>query len=148
MKNTLYAAAAILFLAATVITGCEDSGDKLDRAKTSFVEASRDLNMAKSEVQAEIELFRNDNASKLAVNERSIAQIRTLIGKQDMAARTAFERKVSELDRNNRDLKSRLDNYNDSLSINWTRFKSDFNSDMDKLNNALQDFFPIETSID
>ncbi|MCA1801660.1 MAG: hypothetical protein LC662_04280 [Rhodothermaceae bacterium] len=145
MKKTLPIAAAILFMAAAFIAGCEDSGQKLDKAETSVVEATRDLEIAKSEIHAEIQLFRNENTGKLAVNNRSIAEIRTGIGKHDLAARSVYEKRINELDLTNRELQRRLDTYNDSLSVNWINFKDNFNSDMNNLRNALDNFFSAET---
>lgn len=141
MKTTLYTATAILFLTAAVLAGCQDSSQKLDRAETSSVEATRDLEIAKSEIQAEIQLFRNEKAGKLAENNRSIAEIRNEIGNHDVATRAFYETRINELHLKNRELERRLDNYDESLSVNWNNFQRDFNSDMDDLRSSLDNFF-------
>ena len=74
MKKTILALAVFTFITATIVTSCNSStpSEKVEEAKSDVVEANKDLDKAKEEYTAEIEMYKKETAEKIATNEASI----------------------------------------------------------------------------
>jgi predicted TIM-barrel fold metal-dependent hydrolase len=119
---------------------CTTPEQKVADKKESVVDASNELEKAQSDYLEEIAAFRKDNADKFAANEKIIADFRARIASQKREAKAEYNKKISELEGKNSDFRKRLDLYNESNKEQWEAFKKDFKSDMDQLNNAINDF--------
>lgn len=140
MKRITLIAAMVLIAVAT-FTRCNTPNQKLENAKENVDQAKEDLGKAKLEYLAEIENFRKETAERMVSNEQRIAELKADIAKEKYETRVLNEKKVAELEKKNRDMKKRMDEFSEDGMDNWTSFKTEFNHDMEELGNALKDFF-------
>ena len=132
------------FLLANVFTSCHQSSsgtidkkeDRLLKAKEDVVEAKQDLNQA---LQDSIRMFKVDAQTMIAENNRKIDEFKEKIAKGKKSVRDKYEAKISDLERMNKDLQKRLDEYNEENADKWASFKREFNHDMDEVGNSLKD---------
>jgi F0F1-type ATP synthase membrane subunit b/b' len=142
MKYSMKALAAVMLIAAFVLSGCDSRTDRMEEAEISAVESNRDLEIANSEMDAELQIFRIKHDGLIKENNRSIGQIKERIKNEaDMEVRVRHEQKLAELEKENRDLKREIDNYKASEKENWNDFKVSFNDKMDDLGESLKNFF-------
>lgn len=148
MKNSIFMVTTITLIVAFVLSGCDSPSNKLENAETSVIEANRDLEMAKTEVEAELVLFRADNESQVMEYNRTISEIKQRIENEtDMDVRVNLERELDEFEVSLRSLNSEMDNYRASGRENWDDFKGSFSNRMDNLGDSLDNFFsPASTT--
>lgn len=146
MKLSIFIIASIAIMFAFVAQSCNRSSDKVDRAQTSAIEAERDLDIAKSEIEADVRIYRQKKATSIRDNELAITKIKDKIQKEDADVRAAMEVRIEDLERTNRNLKRQIDDYKITNRDNWDNFKNEFSSSIDDLGNSLDDFFSRATS--
>lgn len=129
-----------LILVVGAIAYCSSPEQKVLNKKEDVLEANDELDKANAEYQEEIIAFRKENADKFAANERSIADFKARISAQKKEAKSDYTKKINDLENKNSDFKKRLDDYKESNKEKWEEFKIEFNSDMNELNKALNDF--------
>lgn len=142
MKYTLTALTTLTLIAAFVLTGCNSPSDKTESAEASIIEAKRNMEVAKSEVQEEISLYRANNADRIMDYNRAIYEIKKKIGdKSDNNVEERLVMKLDELETTHSELKREINNYEASGRYNWNNFKNSFDSRMDDLGDSLENFF-------
>jgi uncharacterized protein YicC (UPF0701 family) len=82
--------------------------------------------------------FKSQTEEKIHSNEKSIAELKAKIKKEGKTLDALRENKIDKLEQLNRDLKARLEEYEQNQS-DWVSFKVEFNNDMDELGKALKD---------
>lgn len=134
---------AIFIVSPFGFISCDKSSQNQESAERSMVEVRREMGISRSEVVAEIQTFRIEMASKIMDNNRSIADIKRRIKKEEAKVEVINEARIAVLQTENREMKRNIDNYNDLNRHNWNEFKKDFKIDMDGLNHSLRNFFEI-----
>jgi DNA anti-recombination protein RmuC len=146
MKNTILTLAVAVFMAGTMLTGCQSSAKKVENAeekvqdaKDKVVEAKQELSQALTD---SIQQFKKESEEKISANEKSIAKLKVRIAKEKKETRAKNEKKLAGLEQKNSNMKKRLDdyNYNEGGRSKWASFKSEFSYDMDELGKALKGF--------
>lgn len=133
---------ATTLITAFALTGCDSPSNKMDKAETSVIEANRDLEIAKSEVEAELAMYRAENSDRIMDFNRTISSIKQKINSEsNNVVKASYESKLAGFEDTHRDLKREIDNYKASGRENWDDFKDSFSSRMDDLGNSLNDFF-------
>ncbi len=79
MKYSIGILTTVTLIAAFVLPGCDSPSKKMDKAETSVIEADRDLEIAKSEVEAELRIYRAENAERIQEYNRTISGIKQKI---------------------------------------------------------------------
>jgi DNA anti-recombination protein RmuC len=128
----------------SVITSCHQSSsnkidnkeDKLLKEQEDVVEAKQDLNQA---LRDSVRQFKMDAQNMITENNRKIDVFKEKIAKGKKSTREKYETKVNELERKNKDLQKRLDEFSDESGDKWASFKREFNHDMDEIGNSLKD---------
>lgn len=144
MKYTIVVLTTVTLITAFVLSGCDSASDKMERAEISVIESNRDLEIAKSEVNSDVKVFRIEAVNKLMANNRSIEVIKERVKNEaDMDVRVRHEQKLADLEKSNRDLRREIDNYEVSGRENWDAFKDSFSSKMDDLEESLNGFFSV-----
>jgi len=147
-KSILTLAVAGMLIVGIIFTGCQSSSQKESSAQNKVNEARQDLkdaqNDAKTEAQKvagaeEWKEFKNDSEIKIRNNEIRIAELKAKMKKPGTTLDPIYEKRIDTLEKKNRELKARVDNYEKSQS-DWETFKREFNHDMDELGQALKDF--------
>lgn len=134
---------AIFIVSPFGFISCDKSSQNQESAERSMVEVSREMGISRSEVVAEIQTFRIEMASKIMDNNRSIADIKRRIKKEEAKVEVINEARIAVLQTENREMKRNIDNYNDLNRHNWNEFKKDFKIDMVDLDHSLRNFFEI-----
>lgn len=148
MKYSSIITTAIVLISVLILQGCDRPSNRMDSAETSVIESDRDLEVATSEVNAEVQIFRNEIEEKITENNRLIAEIREKIRNEtDMEVKARHELRLEAFEEANRELKRDMDNYRASTSADWSEFKDDYSDRMENLGDSLRDFFsPSNTS--
>ena len=63
------------------------------------------------------------------------------MNKAGFKAKAKYTREVAVLEKNNRDLKKKLDDYRDEGEGKWVEFKTNFNRDMESIGKTMTDLF-------
>jgi vacuolar-type H+-ATPase subunit H len=132
MKTKKIIIAVIGCMAGAVLTSCQSKEEKVHDAQENVIEAKQDL----SEAQRE---YREEQDKRLRENEKSIEEYRLKINDQKEADRAAYQSRIDDLERRNKDMRVKLDTYNDPDESKWENFKNEFNHDMEELGNAFRD---------
>ena len=139
MKKNVIKLVTVLFIASTILIGCNTPAAKVEDAKENVDDAKEDLDQAHQEYLAEVENYRSETSGKITENEKIIADFRVKIENEKIEAKAAYEIKIAELEQKNKNLKQKMDDYKVTGKTEWEQFKSEFNRDMEKLGKAFQD---------
>jgi TolA-binding protein len=128
-----------------LLMGCSRSSDqKFADAKAHVAAAKEDVKEATADVQAaareEWLKFKGNADAKIAANEKSIDDYKEKMTTTDGKLQKQYDRKIDALQKKNKELKSKLNDYQDSGKDKWAQFKREFNHDIDELGTALKDF--------
>ena len=144
MKNTILTLAVAVFMAGTMLTGCQSSAKKVENAEEKVQDAKDKVVEAKQEQNQEmndsIQQFKKESQEKISANEKSIAEFKARIAKEKMENKAKYEKKLAELEQKNSDMKKKMDDYKENGKDKWTAFKHEFSHDMEELGNALKGF--------
>ncbi len=141
MKKLTLLSLIAVFAGAFAFTACNSPEKKVDNAREKVEQEKQDVRDAQNDYAKEIDQYKRDQAQKLADNEKNIAEYRVKIKNDNITVRERREKKVAELEVENKNLRTKLDAYNDNDPNNWQRFKSEFNQSMDHLGNSFKELF-------
>lgn len=145
MKNlsfTLF----ILFAIAILYSSCSTPEQKKAVADAKVIDAQENLNKTMNNADKasenvataeELKTFRLEYDLRIKNNEAKIANLKLKINKSNDAPDTEYTREIDSLQYKNTNLKKRLADYEKTHS-DWSKFKNDFNRDLDDLGNRLK----------
>lgn len=137
----------LTLITAFLLTSCDLKTSKVEKAEISVIEAQRDLEIAKNEVEAELKIYRVETAERIKEFNRDISKIKQKIDVEtDKKVKLKLETQLNEYEASLRTLKSEMDNYKASGKENWEDFKDSFSNKMDDLGNSLMNFFSPSAS--
>ena len=144
MKNKLLFLAISVFMAGTILNGCQSSVDKVEDAQKKVQDAEDKVKEARLEldqaVKDSIIQFKKDTEEKISAQEMIIADFKAKLVKEKKANKAIYEKKLAELEQKNSEMKSKLEEYKEEEQDKWSTFKDDFNHDMEELGKALKNF--------
>ncbi len=140
MKSTKALFIMIAFFALLLVTSCNSSSEKVKIAEENVMEAKEDLSLAQDEFAKDVNLYRVEIGKKISSNEKAIADINAKIKKSNVKLRAEYEIQITALEKQNKDLNKKMNDYKADTKENWEMFKSQFNRDMDELGLALKNF--------
>lgn len=117
----------------------QDSKQDVKDSKQDVMEAKRDLAETQQEVNDDFAKFKSESNAEIAENEKKIADLRVGLKSQSADVRAKNETKIDGLEKTNRDLKAKLDGYQNDGKSDWQVFKSEFRHDMNGLGQAFKD---------
>ncbi|MFL5727872.1 MAG: hypothetical protein ACJ75J_00175 [Cytophagaceae bacterium] len=135
----LIAIASFIYISSTLISGCSNSAENVQKAQDNVKNANQDLDIANKEYLADVEAYRKEAAAKIAANEKSIAEFKARKQADKNAAKADYDLEVAALERKNSDMKKQLDDYQFQGAEKWDLFKSEFSHGMDELGKAFKD---------
>ena len=145
MKRTILTMAITAFLAGAMLTGCQSSADKIENAEAKVREAQDKVVLANQELDQalkdSIQQFRKESEAELASNEKSIAEFKVKIAKERKENRAMYEKRMAELDQQNREMRRNLEEFNDVQRDKWESFRIRFKHDMDEHATAMKNFW-------
>jgi len=140
MKKSIVTIVALSLVATALLSSCNTSAKKVEKAEQELKEAEAKLETANAEYQADIENFRADRALQIEANEKRIAELKQSIATQKKDAKAAYQKKIDELEQMNNEMKVKMNDYKANGIENWENFKSEFSRDMDELGKSINDF--------
>lgn len=136
--------AVTAFMAGT-ITGCQSSASKVENAKDNVQEARDNVVVAQQELDQalndSIRQFKTEYQERITANEKTIAEFKVKIGRENKQSRVAYEKRLAEMEQQNTDMKRRLNEFNENQKENWVAFRVKFRHDMDQYGKAMHDFW-------
>jgi outer membrane murein-binding lipoprotein Lpp len=145
MKKTLFTLAAAVCITGAMLSGCQSSADKVKEAEEKLQKANEKVDIANQELNQalkdSIQQFRKESEADLAANEKSIAEYRIKISKEQPGNRARDERRLAELEQQNSDLRRNLEDFNEVQRDKWDSFRERFKNDMDNHAKAMRDFW-------
>ena len=145
MKKTMFTLAVAMFMAGTLISGCQSSAEKVkiaeekvQDAQNKVVEAQLNLDQA---LKDSIQNFRNESEAQITANDKNIAEFKVKISKEKAEFRARDERRLAELERQNAIMKQQLEEFKEDNKENWEKFRNKFSHDMKQMGTAFHDFW-------
>ena len=139
MKKLILALAVFAIITGAILTSCNTPAEKVKDAQTNVTQANKDLDAANKEYLADIENYRKETADKITANDKSIVEFKARIEHEKKATKAEYNKKLTELEQKNSDLKKKLDDYKSDGKEKWETFKAEFSHDMDELGKAFKD---------
>lgn len=146
MKKTFSTIFIIIFSLSIMISSCQSSAkkiekanDKVQEAKKDVLDAKYDLNMARQDSITEFEQFKKEVEAKITAHEKHITEFKARIANDKLENRAIYEKKLADLEQKNTDMKKVLAEYKAEGQTNWQLFKTEFQRDVDKLGEAFND---------
>ncbi len=137
MKSKGAGLVALILMAVLVLNGCQKTGKTSNQAsKGSMGEAKPDSQATYSHAWQE---FKSTSEQRIQDNERRIAAFRKKMEKSGTKVKAKYNKEIANLEKANRGMKKKLDDYKNDGSGAWSDFKTAFNNEMDKLGKAVKD---------
>lgn len=139
--NTLKKPALIFVIsmlaAVVLITGCNNTDQKVEETQSAVVEANRELQEANREYQAAINQYRKETSDRIAANDSTITTFKARMANETAEVKADYEKQLATLEQKNSDMKKKLADYKAGGKEQWETFKTDFNREMNTLVEAL-----------
>ena len=139
MKKSYMSLVLSFFLTTILLISCASPSEKVENAKEEVLDANNKLDTAIKNYQADINAYKIETASKIAANELAIKNFNSKIENEKKELRASYLSKIEVLEKKNRDLKNKLDNYQDDGNDKWRTFKAEFGKEMDDLGKSIKD---------
>jgi hypothetical protein len=144
-KITLPISLAVICLAGSFLTACMSDNQKKEAAQAQVDSAQANLDKVKvnaaiveqkAATEEEFKTFKLESELKIKNNEVSIAALKLKMNKSGSTLDEVYARRIDSIEIKNKNLKTRVNDYERSHS-DWTKFKQDFNRDMDDLGRSI-----------
>jgi hypothetical protein len=137
MKNKILTLVVIGFMAGTVLICAKSTGGKNNKdAKENIGITKPDSQAVKESYSDDWQRFKSESEQKIQDNENSITVFKA---KMEKSGKADYNKEIAKLEKTNRRLQKKLDQYKDEGKSSWEKFKKGFNKDMDKLGKAVKD---------
>jgi hypothetical protein len=147
MKYSIGIITTVILFAALILSGCDRPSNNMENAETSVIEADRDSEIATSEVEEELRIYRAENAERFKEFNRTTSEIKQQIrNESDEEVRDRLKTMLDEHEATHRELKREIDNHKVSERDNWDDFKDSFSNRMDDFGDSLNNFFSTTTT--
>ncbi|MEI6409535.1 MAG: hypothetical protein WCR52_09145 [Bacteroidota bacterium] len=139
--------ATVIVLASPYFMGCQSPAEKVDKAETKVQDAKQNLGDVQKAAALEAQktanaeawkTFKTESEETIRQNENRIVELRLKTKKNGKIINAMLETKIAAIEQKNKDMKTRIDNYDKSQS-DWESFKREFSHDMDGLGQAFKD---------
>jgi uncharacterized protein HemX len=138
MKKLFLSLTIIAFIAGTVTTSFGQ--EQKQEQKKEVVVTNQNLQVAQKDSVSEYQKLIKESDVKFLSNEKSIADLRVAIAKIDEKDQVANLKSVTAMEQKNTDLRKVLADYKVEGQTNFATFKTEFNSNLDKLAKELKEF--------
>jgi hypothetical protein len=130
-------------IAMTGLMACQSPSEKEAKAKVEVTKAEEDLkakeaaasaDALKQTEEAEWKALKAATEASITANELRIVELRA---KKSSSAKTVDQ--INALEKSNKDLKTKLDNYEKNRPTDWAAFKREMSHDMESIANAFKE---------
>jgi hypothetical protein len=145
MKKTILSLAITMLMAGTMVTSCQSSSDKVENAEDKVQEAKDEVVYAQQElnqaIKDSIQQFKKESEQQIIAYQKSITEFKVRIAREKNENRARDERRLAELEQQNREMKQRLADFDEERQDQWVSFRNKFNHDMEEHGKAFRDFW-------
>jgi hypothetical protein len=138
MKKTIFTLSSSVFLSGVLLTSCNTPAENVDKATQTVQQANQDLETANKAYLADIESCKKQTLDSTNANEQSIADFKLRIAHEKGEAKAEYEKKISDLESKNTDMRKKMDDYKAEGKDKWETFKTGFNHEMHELGEAFR----------
>ena len=123
--------------------GCQSPSEKEEKAKAAVTKAEEDLkakeaaasaDIIKQTEEAEWKALKAATEAAVKANDLRIVELRS---KKSGSAKTVDQ--INALEKSNKDLKTKLDNYEKNRPTDWAAFKREMTHDMESIADAFKE---------
>ena len=139
MQKTAYIILFTALLTTTLLVSCKDSVNQpsnevltKDKGTSILIESTLE--------QKEWETFKLKTDSIMNSNDTRIAELKLKVENRKKTTDTLYLKKIKVLEEQNLALKTNLSAYEKKTTKNWNTFKTKFNEDLQKFDNAVEQF--------
>jgi len=143
-KSVLLLASA--FAVGTILTSCSSPAEKVEHAQENVIEANIELDKANKDYKIDMENYRKETRDQIAENDKSIAEFKVRIEHYKKEAKAEYEKQVDLLEKKNKEMKMRMDDYKADGQDKWETFKAEFGQSMNELGKSIKDLTSKHTS--
>lgn len=148
MKKIIFLLAITAVLSGFLFNSCKSNTEKNADAVENVNDANANLKDVQDEAivdssnkatDVEWQTYKTEMLASIAINEVRIAELKKALNKPGTKFDANYSKNIDSLQNRNSDLKKRIENYENNQT-DWESFKREFNSDMDGLGKAFDDF--------
>jgi flagellar motility protein MotE (MotC chaperone) len=142
MKIKYFILTIIVLIAGSAATGYNRNHVKTaGNAKENVKQTIQDAKDARSDTLSDWQQFKIDAKVKINENEKKIDGFKADMKTAGKKVKAEYKKEVVRLDKQNNELKVKLNEYKYEGKDNWEKFKVGFNHDMDVVGKSISDFF-------
>lgn len=128
---------AVTICTTAIVVSCNSPAKKVDKATENVLQAQEELNKAQVEYAADVENFRNESNTRIAENEKIIADMNAKMANEKRQLKANYREQVAAIEQKNNNMKRKMSEYKADTKDNWEAFKTEFNYDMSEMSKAL-----------
>jgi TolA-binding protein len=144
MKNTVLTLSLLVIMSGAISTKCQISTKQENKAhnqENNLADNQCDSVKVLQDTTTTYQKFIAESEKRINTYEQSIAELKTKIAKKNSTEKTAYEKKLAQLEQKNQELKTILIDYKNKQIENWDEKQIEFRNDLDDLGKAIADFF-------
>ena len=140
-----YAVMVLWLVLLALMMGCTKSSDqKVASAKKNVNAVTQDVKDAAADAQDAVReewlKFKSETEAQIATNDKIVAEYKAKMTTAGNKLDAKYDKKIDALEKKNKELKAKLDEWKEDGKSDWTQFKNELNHDLDALGVALKDF--------
>lgn len=148
MRHTVFNTTIAALILSISFISCDNAVQKDDdQNRGDRIEARDNTGTAENEYRQDVAPDRDDFERRAERNNERITELRNEVDntERDNTATTDQEdhrertQRIEELEEQNRDLETRLENFQEDGEESWEEFKADFNREMEKLESEIEE---------
>jgi hypothetical protein len=137
MKHLKLRFALIFTAAGSILTGCESSDKKIEDALQHVTEAKTELKNARMDSVAEYEMVRAEWISRLAANEKKLAELKTKIAREKKQVQEKYQAELEAIGKKNAEMQEKMNGMARPDKDRWEIFKKELDMTLVKLTDDL-----------
>jgi hypothetical protein len=147
MKKNASQRLPLILVIALLLAGCSQSSLKDEQEKEKLKSAKINAEAAQltkeRDFLQEFENFKSQIQLKVEKNDQSIAELKLKIIEGKKSSNSDFASEIRVFENRNKELKKRVNAFDNAGKSDWQKFKSEVTQDLDELGNEINDFFKL-----
>lgn len=139
MKHLTYYTFSITLLSLFLLS-CKSNDNKLEKTNGDTYNTSSSINEEQRKMNKEYKEFKEYALAEINENDENIEKLRIKINESGKTLDEHRQRRVLDLQEQNKELRDRLNNYAVNTS-DWQSFKTKFNADLKDVGDSFTDLF-------
>ena len=138
MKKLHLIISCTAILTSVIFIACGSSSKNSKNAQKSALIKTQNLYTVNEKLTAEYRTYNEETASKISDNEKMIIYFKSKFTYMNSEDKASYEQRIIELGKKNNYMKEKMKEFSLEGKENWSDFKSEFNHEMNELENAIR----------